>query len=114
MLDRLQQAGEALTPGQVRERLGGDLAYSTVVTTLTRLYDKQVLTRVPAGRAYAYRPATDASGLAARRMHQVLSGGPDRAQVLTRFVGTLTESDAAVLRALLGSGPAGDSPKESG
>jgi predicted transcriptional regulator len=36
-----------LTPGEVRDRLDPDsaLSYSTVVTTLTRLYEKGALTR---------------------------------------------------------------------
>lgn len=100
----LQEASGALTAGQVLERLGGGLAYTTVVTTLSRLYDKQVLSRVPSGRAFAYAPVTDASGLTARRMHQVLADGPDREQVLARFVSDLATSDTALLRALLESG----------
>lgn len=97
----LQEAAGPLTAGQVLERLGGGLAYTTVVTTLSRLYDKQVLSRVPSGRAFAYIPVTDASGLTARRMHQVLADGPDREQVLTRFVSDLPACDTALLRALL-------------
>lgn len=100
----LQEASEALTAGQVLERLGGGLAYTTVVTTLSRLYDKQVLSRVSSGRAFAYAPVTDASGLTARRMHQVLADGPDREQVLTRFVSDLAASDATLLRTLLENG----------
>jgi predicted transcriptional regulator len=93
-----------LTAGQVLERPGGGLAYTTVVTTLSRLYDKQVLSRVSSGRAFAYAPVTDASGLTARRMHQALADGPDREQVLTRFVSDLATSDATLLRTLLENG----------
>lgn len=100
----LQEAATPLTAAQVLERLGGGLAYTTVVTTLSRLHDKQVLSRVPSGRAFAYAPVTDASGLTARRMHQVLADGPDRGQVLTRFVSDLPAGDAALLRALLETG----------
>lgn len=101
----LQAAPGPLTAAQVLERLGRKLAYTTVVTTLSRLYDKQVLSRTPAGRAFAYAPVTDASGLTARRMHQVLQDGPDRRQVLTRFVSDLPAGDAALLRALLDTDP---------
>lgn len=100
----LQEAPGPLTAGQVMERLGGGLAYTTVVTTLSRLHDKRVLSRVPAGRAFAYAPVTDAPGLIARRMHKVLEDGPDRRQVLTRFVSELPTGDAELLRALLGLG----------
>jgi hypothetical protein len=37
-------------------------------------------------------------------MHQVLADGPDREQVLTRFVSDLAASDATLLRTLLENG----------
>ncbi|WP_329459143.1 BlaI/MecI/CopY family transcriptional regulator [Streptomyces sp. NBC_01497] len=101
VLGLLLRAGEALTAGDVAERLGGALAYSTVVTILTRLYAKQLLTRMPRGRAYAYAPVTDDPGFAARRMSTVLDGRPDRAAVLARFADGLTTDDAELLRHLL-------------
>ncbi|NEA54219.1 BlaI/MecI/CopY family transcriptional regulator [Streptomyces sp. SID13666] len=99
----LQAAEEALTPAQAAERLGGGLSYSTVVTILSRLHAKGVLERAPRGRAYAYAPVTDAPGLAARQMHQVLGSKPDREKVLTRFVDDLSADDEQLLRRLLGA-----------
>jgi predicted transcriptional regulator len=93
-----------MTTGQVIERLGGGLAYSTVVTILTRLHAKRQLTRTPRGRAFAYAPVADEAGLAARRMRGYLDGRPDRAAVLTRFVGDLTADDEDLLRQLLDTG----------
>ncbi|MFI1091621.1 BlaI/MecI/CopY family transcriptional regulator [Streptomyces sp. NPDC020917] len=106
VLDVLQSAGEPLTPAEVMTRLPEDLAYSTVVTTLSRLYGKGVLVRAPRGRAYAYAPIADPPGLAARRMRQTLEGEPDHATVLLRFVDDLTPDDESLLRRLLGAGPA--------
>lgn len=99
----LQGADRALTPGQVLAELGGGLSYSTVVTTLSRLHDKGVLTRTRHGRAFAYAPVTDEPGLAARRMRQVLEDRTDREAVLTRFVSSLSEGDEKLLRRLLGA-----------
>jgi predicted transcriptional regulator len=107
ILTVLHQAGGPLTTGEVAERLGGRLAYSTVVTILTRLHAKRQLTRTPRGRAYAYAPVADEAGLAARRMRGLLDGRPDRAAVLSRFVGDLTADDEELLRHLLGSGRQG-------
>ncbi|MET7522428.1 BlaI/MecI/CopY family transcriptional regulator [Streptomyces sp. NPDC005248] len=98
----LRSAQEPLTPRAVREVMDDDLAYSTVVTILTRLYEKDVLTRVPRGRAFAYAPATDEPGFAARRMRQAMEEVPDRETVLTRFVDDLSSGDEALLRRLLG------------
>jgi predicted transcriptional regulator len=97
----LQRAGAGLSPGEVKERIGGDLAYTTVVTILSRLHAKGVLARHKDGRAYRYAPVSDQPGLAARRMARVLDEESDRAAVLARFVSTLSESDEDLLRRML-------------
>ena len=107
VLGVLHTAGIPLSPGAVRERLGGDLAYTTVVTILSRLHAKGVLERARAGRAYLYTPVADEPGLAARRMATVLAGQPDREAVLARFVSGLSESDEQLLRRMLGTDDAG-------
>jgi len=98
----LQDAGSALTPGEVRERIGGSLAYTTVVTILSRLHAKGVLERHKAGRAFLYAPVADQPGLAARRMARVLDSEADREAVLARFVSVLSDSDEELLRRMLG------------
>jgi predicted transcriptional regulator len=100
-LATLWAAGEPLTAGEVQTRLGDTLAYSTVVTILSRLNVKGTLMREQRGRAYAYRPVADEPGLAARRMRQVLDGETNRKQVLARFVSDLSGEDEQVLRRLL-------------
>ena len=102
VLGILQAAGEPLSPADVRERLGGELAYTTVVTILSRLHDKGVLSRQRSGRAFRYSPVADEPGLAARRMTSVLAAEPDREAVLARFVSNLSSDDEQALRRLLG------------
>jgi predicted transcriptional regulator len=100
----LQAAGSPLSPGEVRDRLGGDLAYTTVVTILSRLHGKGVLDRRKAGRVFLYSPVADEPGLAARRMAQMLDAEPDREAVLARFVSGLSGTDEELLRRMLGEG----------
>lgn len=102
ILELLQQADGALTPREVTERLGSGLAYNSVLTILTRMHTKQLLTRVPRGRAHAYAPVTDDPGFAARRMRSVLEERSDRQDVLARFADGLSTDDADLLRQLLG------------
>lgn len=102
VLATLWSAETALTAGEVQARLASPLAYSTVVTILSRLHAKGTLDRGPQGRAYAYRPVADEPGLAARRMRKVLDGEQNRQQVLARFVSDLSDEDERVLRSLLG------------
>ncbi|MFY9927939.1 MAG: BlaI/MecI/CopY family transcriptional regulator [Streptosporangiaceae bacterium] len=102
VLGILHAAGEPLSPADVRERLGGDLAYTTVVTILYRLHTKGMLARERAGRAYRYTPVADEPGLAARRMATVLAAESDREAVLARFVSGLSDEDEKALRRMLG------------
>jgi len=101
VLGVLQEAGSALSPGEVRDRVGAPLAYTTVVTILSRLHAKGVLERRKSGRAYLYAPVADSPGLAARRMARVLDGEADREAVLARFVSTLSDRDEQLLRRML-------------
>jgi predicted transcriptional regulator len=101
----LQDAQNPLSPAEVREQIGGDLAYTTVVTILSRLHAKGVLARRKDGRAYRYAPVADEPGLAARRMARVLDGETDREAVLARFVSGLSGTDEELLRRMLGDTP---------
>lgn len=107
----LTEAGGALTTGEVLERLGAEagLSYSTVVTTLTRLHRKGIVTRRRHGRAFRYRAVADATGLTAFRMNRLLSREDDRASVLRRFVSGLDPDDEELLRDLLSQS---DPPKD--
>lgn len=101
VLAALWAAGRPLTPGQVVEAVGGDLAYTTIQTILTRLHDKSAVRRELAGRAHTYTPVLDDAGLAADRMRAILDKGGDHAAVLSRFLRTLTPTDEATLTDLL-------------
>jgi predicted transcriptional regulator len=90
-----------LTPAQVQESLGSDLAYTTVMTILTRLYEKGAAIRERAGRAYAYAAVLDQAGIAAAQMRSLLDRGEDRAKVLARFVDGLSGDDERALAELV-------------
>jgi predicted transcriptional regulator len=95
----------ALTPAQVMASLDGELAYTTVMTILARLWKKDLVERERAGRAFAYRPVVSEADLAARRMHATLEATSDQAAALSRFVRSLSAKDARKLRRLLEDGP---------
>jgi len=103
----LQNAGSPLSAAEVLDRLGGGLAYTTVVTILGRLHGKAVLRRHKDGRSFRYAPADDPAGLAARRLAQMLDAEPDRERVLARFVSGLSGGDEELLRRVLGDGAPG-------
>ncbi|MFJ5264985.1 BlaI/MecI/CopY family transcriptional regulator [Streptomyces sp. NPDC088387] len=101
VLSALREADGPATAGWVQERLGSDLAYTTVITILTRLLAKGAVTRERTGRSFAWTPASDEAGLAARKMRKVLDGEQDREAVLASFVTALDADDERLLRELL-------------
>ncbi|MFF4780177.1 BlaI/MecI/CopY family transcriptional regulator [Streptomyces griseorubiginosus] len=102
VLSALREADGPATASWVQERLGADLAYTTVITILTRLLAKGVVTRERAGRSFAWTPSSDEAGLAAHRMRRVLDAERDREAVLASFVTGLGPDDERLLRELLG------------
>jgi predicted transcriptional regulator len=109
VLSSLAAAGRPLTANDVLADVGGGLAYTTVMTTLTRLHAKEILTRELSGRAYAYAlaspPEAVETSLTAHRMRRLLDAGADRAGVLTRFVANLDPDDEQLLAGLLAANP---------
>ncbi|MEV0239786.1 BlaI/MecI/CopY family transcriptional regulator [Streptomyces sp. NPDC050674] len=101
VLSALRAADGPATAGWVQERLGGDLAYTTVITILTRLLGKGAVTRERVGRSFAWTPASDQAGLAARKMRKVLDAESDRGAVLASFVTGLGPDEEQLLRDLL-------------
>ncbi|MFG2127128.1 BlaI/MecI/CopY family transcriptional regulator [Streptomyces sp. NPDC048751] len=102
VLAALREADGPASAGRVQERLGEDLAYTTVITILTRLLAKGAVTRERVGRSFAWTPVADQAGLAAHRMRKVLDGESDREAVLASFVTSLEPEDERLLRELLG------------
>jgi predicted transcriptional regulator len=78
-----------------------DLAYTTVMTTLDRLYKKSLLTREVEGRAFRYTPRFSREGLhrevAAEAFRQLLDASPAATLPLSYLVEILTERDAQLL-----------------
>jgi predicted transcriptional regulator len=97
----LWDADGPLLPGVINERLDAGYAYTSIATILTRLQAKGLVTRTPAGRAYAYEAAVDEPDLAVRRIGELLDSTSDRALVLSRFIDGLPPREAKALRATL-------------
>jgi predicted transcriptional regulator len=103
VLHVLWAADGPCTPRQVQEALGPDrdLAYTTVMTILVRLWQKGLLEREPSGRTYTYRPVESRDERVANRMRELLAGAGDRAAALTGFVESLPADELDDLRRIL-------------
>src|SRR2546429_9945878 len=100
LLEALWARGNA-TVRELLEDGHDDLAYTTLMTTLDRLFKKKVLSRQAEGRAFRYAPRytreelhREAAGGAFRR---VLGGGPGGAVALSYLGGVFPESDGPLL-----------------
>ena len=104
VLEALWSGDGGMTPRQVHDVVGAerDLAYTTVMTILVRLWQKGLATRARDGRAYRYAAVTSREELAADRMRQLLDNSADTNAALTHFVEGLDTKGRAQLRKLLG------------
>ncbi|GAA4840978.1 BlaI/MecI/CopY family transcriptional regulator [Kitasatospora terrestris] len=109
VLDALRAAPGPATAHWVQDRLPGDLAYTTVMTILSRLHAKGAVSRARSGRSYRWLASADAAGLAALRMRRVLDTHADRDAVLASFVTALLPQDEELLRQLLDAATDGGS-----
>jgi predicted transcriptional regulator len=102
VMDRLWEAGRALRVSEVQAAFGAAFAYTTLMTTLDRLYKKGLLERSREGRAFRYAPRLSREALHrrwARRALDLLLGrdARDARPVLSTLVEAVSERDAAML-----------------
>lgn len=101
VLAHLWAADGWLTPAEVVEAMEDAPAYTTVMTILTRLWRKEVVTRRSRGRAFAYRPLVGEAEFAAQKMRATLDAASNREAALSHFVGTLSKRDERALRRIV-------------
>ena len=92
-----------MTTGEVRDAIGGELAYTTVMTVLARMQAKGLATRTRVGRSYAYTAVVDDAAVTAHQIHRLLDTRGNRAAVLTRFASGLSPEESRLLVELLGA-----------
>ena len=92
-----------LTPGEMHAVVGARrrLAYTTIMTTLSRLWEKGRLDRRRRGRAYEYRSIMSRTEYAATRMTEFLDAAGDPRSALTHFVSAMDEREIAELRQIM-------------
>lgn len=85
-----------------RRRRRDQLAYTTVMTVLARLYDKGVLDRVKVGRGYAYTPRFDEPALVEHLGQREVDDLLDRfgSIALVQFAAALEKADPQTLQSI--------------
>ena len=59
IINILWESKDPLKPSDVLSRMEGDYAYTTIMTVLKRMADKNILTRHQKGNVYFYSPVVD-------------------------------------------------------
>jgi len=100
VLDVLWRNGRAVTVRHVLPAFP-ELAYTTLMTTLDRLYRKGVLIRRRSGRAFVYEPrcsrAQMLNELASNQFADLLATEDARSAILSTLVHCVGRKDAALL-----------------
>ena len=92
----------ALNVREACEALTGPIAYTTMMTTMDRLYKKGLLSRQKQGRAFLYQAAFSREALDHRVAAEVMQGALDRGlvtalPVLSSLVDAVSERDMRLL-----------------
>lgn len=73
IMDCLWQSDSALSVREVASRLNGPWAYTTIMTTLDRLFKKNLAARELRGRAFAYRARLSRADLGVQALRTAVS-----------------------------------------
>lgn len=92
-----------MSPEQVRERLGGAVMATTVMTVLNRLHEQGLARCEWVGRSCVYTADADQAELTAGRIRALLDADVDRRAVLARLIEMLPADERMVLSDLLRS-----------
>jgi len=102
VLERLWSLGREASVRELQDGFDGAPAYTTLMTTLDRLYKKGLLERRRSGRAFLYRPHVTPEQLrqelAADVIDSLLGQGAEAAwPVMATFIDAVEVRDAALL-----------------
>lgn len=104
VMDCLWRSDEAVSVRDVAARLNGPWAYTTLMTTLDRLFKKNLASREPRGRAFAYRARLTRTDLGVRALKTAVSdihaGTASRELALAALVDALESHDPDLLDSL--------------
>ncbi|WP_309079984.1 BlaI/MecI/CopY family transcriptional regulator [Zhihengliuella sp.] len=117
VMDLLWDSPDAQTANGLRDALaesasadGKELAVTTVLTVLARLEKKNLVSRERDTRPHRYRAVMTREEHTVELMNDALGTVMDREAVLARFIGGISDDEAAALRRLLDGDPADEQP----
>ncbi|WP_330185161.1 BlaI/MecI/CopY family transcriptional regulator [Nocardia sp. NBC_01503] len=107
----LWDSAEALSVHDLVERLSSDErvpAYTTVLTVVTHLFEKEWVRREKVGRSYRYLPSRSRAEATTDLLREILDDSPDAPAVLLHLARTASVREVEALR----RGISGDERRE--
>ncbi|SPL98741.1 Transcriptional regulator, MecI family [[Actinomadura] parvosata subsp. kistnae] len=103
IMDRLWSYHRPSSVRHVLEDLRRDreIAYTTVMTVMDKLYKKGLLRRQPQGKAYIYEPLITKEAYTAQQMRESLARSGNQAATLAHFLERLNPEESKALAAAL-------------
>lgn len=103
IMDRLWSYHRPAFVRDVLEDLRRDreIAYTTVMTVMDKLYKKGLLRRHPQGKAYIYEPFLSKEAYTAQVMRETLARSDNQAATLVHFLERLNAKESEALDAAL-------------
>jgi predicted transcriptional regulator len=100
LMERIWERGE-ISVRDLHAEIGSRLAYTTIMTTLDRLYKKGLLSREKRGKAFYYVAVMGRDEYQARQTEHLLAlalqGSNDSHAVLSSFIDVVSEADQKML-----------------
>ena len=98
VMDLLWASEESLSVRDMVNMLPGDYAYTTILTVVTHLYEKDWVSRDKLGRAYLYRPAQSRAEATSQVLRDIIDTSGDPEGVMLHLARTVTASESAAFR----------------
>ncbi len=100
---RLRKANVQDVLADVNARRKESLAYTTVMTVMTQLWEKGLLSRRKLGKAYVYRPTSDRRGYNVERIREFFSSlfGAGETVTASHILDALEDDDPAKVNELV-------------
>jgi len=73
IIDILWSSDIPLKPSDVKSKINGDYAYTTIMTVLKRMTDKKILSRTKVGNTFLYQPCSDKKTYACTCLDELFS-----------------------------------------
>ena len=98
VMDVLWESEEPLSVRDIVKMLPGDYAYTTILTVVTHLYEKDWVSREKLGRAYLYLPAQSRAEATSQVLRDIIDTSGDPEAVLLHLARIVTPSESAAFR----------------